>query len=227
MMELVLNVRPRFPVQAKVRYITMVRAAQRKAGLLLGGLLLVCAQVPAQQAGVTRLESSGQIILRGRPTPFLIRHLPVNSFPDLPTAVQDQLRQRGCLIPQTYQAYGPENVVHARLEGPGTSDWAVLCSAHGTVSLLVFFGSAPGHPHLLATAQESERLQPRDPGGVLGFNWGIDAAAPQRIHEAQSGLKERPPWLDHDALADSLLDRHTVYHFYSGGAWTLLNVPDN
>jgi hypothetical protein len=191
-------------------------------------LFLACAFVSAQQQpAAAPLDISGQILLRGRLTPYLIRHLPVSSFPELPTTAQNYLRQRGCLIPQTYQAHGPENVVHLRLEGPSTSDWAVLCSVQRTVSLLVFFGSSPGQPHVLATAQETECLQSHDPSPVLGFNWGIDAASPRRIHEAQSGLKERQPWLDHDALADSLLDRHTVYHFYSGTAWTLLNVPDN
>jgi hypothetical protein len=205
---------------------SMASVEVRKIGWLLGILLLACSLVPAQPPpALAPLDISGHIVLRGHPTPYLIRHLPVSSFPDLPAAVQQQLNQRGCLIPQTYQAHGPENVVRARLEGPGTSDWAVLCSAQGTVSLLVFFASAPGRAHLLATALETERLQPHGP--LLGFNWGIDAASPQRVHEAQSGLKERPPWLDHDALADSLLDRHTVYHFYSGSAWTLLNVPDN
>jgi hypothetical protein len=205
----------------------MVRAAQRKAGLLLGGLFLACALVSAQQPPAAQLDVLGHILLSGQPTPYLIRHLPVTSFPELPAAVRDYLDQRGCLIPQTYQAHRPENVVHARLEGPGSSDWAVLCSVQGTVSLLVFFGSAPGQPHLLATAQETERLQSHDPSPILGFNWGIDPASPRRIHDAQSGLKQRPPWLDHDALADSLLDRRTVFHFYSGSAWTLLNAPDN
>ena len=85
-------------------------------------------------------------MIDGHPTPYLIRHLPVSSFPDLPPAVQEQLDRRGCLIPQTYEAHQPENVVHASLERPGSSDWAVLCSAQGTVSLLVFFGSGSSQP---------------------------------------------------------------------------------
>jgi hypothetical protein len=32
--------------------------------------------------------------------------------------------------------------------------------------------------------------------------------------------------LDHDALADSVVDQRTVYHFYSNHAWTLLNTQD-
>jgi hypothetical protein len=174
-----------------------------------------------------QFDVSGQVALRGKMTPYRVRHLPVNSFPELPEAIQDQLNQRGCLIPQTYQAHRPENVIPAHLERPGSADWAVLCAVRGTVSLLVIFGSNPGQPQVLAMAQETERLQAHDASGVLGFNWGIDPASPQRVHQAQISLKHRPPWLDHDALADSLLDRHTVYHFYSESAWTLLNVPDN
>ncbi len=98
-------------------------------------------RIHPQDSGASPLNTSGQVIVDGHSTPYLIRHLPVNSFPQLPPAVQDALTRRGCLIPQTYEAHQPENVVHASLERPGSSDWAVLCSANGTVSLLVFFPS--------------------------------------------------------------------------------------
>ena len=172
-----------------------------------------------------QLNESGQTVVDGHSTPYLIRHLPVSSFPDLPPQVQQTLTQRGCLIPQTYQAHHPENVVHARLERPGSLDWAVLCSVQGTVSLLVFFSSAPSQPFVLATASEAQRLQAHGSSGVLGFNWGIDPASPDQIHEAQSGLEHRPPWVDHDAVADSVVDHKTVYHFYAANAWTTLPVP--
>jgi len=136
------------------------------------------------------------------------------------------LNRRGCLIPQTYEAHGPENVVHASLERAGSSDWAVLCSAEGTVSLLVFFGSTPAQLVVLASAPETERLQAHDPSGVLGFNWGIDPASPEQIRTAQIGLLHRPALADHDALADSLLDHRTVYHFYAKNAWIVLEMPE-
>ena len=96
---------------------------------------------PATDSASDPLNVSGQVTVDGRPIPYLIRHLPVNAFPQLPAAVQDALTRRGCLIPQTYEAHQPENVVHASLERHGSSDWAVLCSVDGTVSLLVFFAS--------------------------------------------------------------------------------------
>jgi hypothetical protein len=177
-----------------------------------------------------QLTESGQIVVDGHPTHYLIRRLPVSSFPELPADIQDQLNQRGCLIPQTYAAHHPENVVHASLERAGSSDWAVLCSMKGKVSLLIFFdrGTSQGlvQPLVLASAQETERLQAHDPTGVLGFNWGIDPASPAQVREAQFGMEHRPPSLDHDALADSVVEHRTVYHFYAKGAWTLVDMPD-
>jgi hypothetical protein len=159
--------------------------------------------------------------------------LPVSSFPQLPEPVGKALVERGCLIPQTYQAHRPENVVQASLEQPGSTDWAVLCSAQGTVSLLVFFGSAANgesgaaQAQVLASVVETERLQAHGGvGGILGFNWGIDPATPQQVHDAQAGMDKRPARIEHDALADTLVDRHTVYHFYTKGAWIALAMPD-
>jgi hypothetical protein len=205
----------------------MIRAGSRTGWWLPGVLFCACALIPAQQPPPSvQLTSSGQIVLAGRSTPYLIRHLPASSFPDLPAGIQDQLNLRGCLIPQTYEAHHPENVVHASLEGSGSSDWAVLCSAQGAVSLLVFFNGGSAPPIVLASAPETERLQAHDASGVLGFNWGIDPASPEQVRDAQGGMKHHPPLLDHDALADSIVDRATVYHFYSKSVWTLLAMQD-
>jgi hypothetical protein len=202
-------------------------------------VLLACAQTCVSQAAQTGPDGSfntrGQLTVGGRSVPYVIRRLPVGSFPNLPAVIQAELNRRGCLIPQTYEAHQPENVVHGSFERPGSSDWAVLCAARGTVSLLVFFGSHPDQspgqhpdqdPFVLASAPETERLQPHPPASALGFNWVIDAATPQQVHDAQAGLEPRPPAIDHDALADSTIDHRTVYHFHARGAWTLLDTPE-
>jgi hypothetical protein len=192
-------------------------------------LLLTLATIPArgQLAPATGSDESGQIVIRGRATPYRIRRLPVLSFPTLPPVIAFELTRRGCLIPQTWQAHRPENVIQASLERAGSSDWAALCSAQGTVSLLVFFASAPEQPLVLDTAAESERLQAHGVNGELGFDWGIDPASPARIREAQAGLEHRPPLLDHDALADSRLEHGTRYRFFLHNRWTLLEMPNN
>jgi hypothetical protein len=199
------------------------RAALLAGVVSLGGPFLLQAQSPAKDAAL--LDESGQTLIHGTSAPYRIRRLPVSSFPELPAAFREQLERRGCLIPQTYEAHRPENVIHGSLERSGSSDWAVLCSAQGTVSLLAFFSSAPFQVQTLATATELQRLQEHDPSGVLGFNWGIDPVSPDRVHEAQSGLVPRPARLDHDALADSIVEHRTVYHFYVHNAWVVLDMP--
>jgi hypothetical protein len=201
---------------------------KRKRMLIFSALALTLVNLRAPGQGVLadRLSESGQIVVSGHATPYLIRHLPVSSFPQIPAPVRSQLDQRGCLIPQTYQARGPENVVEASLERPGSADWAVLCSQHGMVSLLVFFAGGAAQPAVLASAPETERLQANAATGVLGFDWGLDAATPQQVRQAQAGMRPRPAPLDHDALAESVIDQTTVYHYYAGDAWVIVPVQD-
>jgi hypothetical protein len=204
----------------------------RRAGLnLLAAALLPCAtsslhpqSTPTEDPN--QLTESGRTVAAGHSVSYVIHQLPVSSFPALPAEIQSVLNQRSCRIPQTFEAHHPENVVHASLEHSGSSDWAVLCASNGTVSLMVFFASAPERPMVLATAPETERLQAHDPSGVFGFNWGIDRASPQRVHEAQSGLPHRPPSPDHDALEDSTIDHRAVFHLYAKGKWTLVDLPE-
>lgn len=193
----------------------------------LGMVLAGCLAMPAQPqcADASPLDRCGEMTLDGKSIPYLIRRLPVDAFPQLPPSVQSDLRRRGCLIPQSYEARQPENVVHASLERVGSSDWAVLCSADGTVSLLVFFADRDD-PMVLASAPETSRLQAHGIHRVLGFNWAIDPASPEDVHEAQLNMNSPPPLPSHDALADSVLDRTTTYRFYTNGAWTVLNTQD-
>ncbi|HEY2859206.1 MAG TPA: hypothetical protein VGJ21_12370 [Terracidiphilus sp.] len=193
-------------------------------------LLLLClaagVSVTGQQPDASDLVITGQVTVEGRQMPYQIRHLPPSSFQDMPLAIAAALTQRGCLIPQTYEAHRPENVIHGSFERAGSADWAVLCSSGGAVSLLVFFGSMPGQPVTLATAPETERLQTHPSSQVLGFNWGIDPATPQAVHVAQIGLSPRPPTPDHDALADSVIDHKTIYRYFKNGTWGLVDLPD-
>jgi hypothetical protein len=195
--------------------------------VIAGSLLVVCcaAGIAAQDFS-SPLDTRGQTTVNGKTAPYLVRHLPVNAFPDLPAAIQERLTRRGCLIPQTYEARRPENVVHASLERRGSSDWAVLCSTKGEVSLLVFLASGDGEPTVLATAPETARLQMHGANGVMGFNWAIDAATPEQIHEAQLDMHHSPPRADHDGIADLVIDGKTVYRFFTHDAWTIVETQD-
>lgn len=208
------------------RAIDALETALGKACRLALFLLCFSAAAAPREPGLIQLNVTGRILVEGHSTPYIVRHLPIAAFPQIPMIVQNGISRRGCLIPQTYEAQRPENVIHGSFERAGSSDWAVLCSAHGTASLLVFFGSNPDHPYTLASAQETERLQAHDPSGMLGFNWGIDAASPHQVYDAQAGIYPRPPVVSHDAVADSIVEHATEYHYYSNGAWTLLPMPN-
>jgi len=202
----------------------MLRALLNFANRL--ALLSIAATAWPQSPALPNLDTAGHVTVGSQSVPYLVRHLPPSSFPNLPAPVQSALTGRGCLIPQTYEAHHPENVAHGGFERPGSSDWAVLCSAKGTVSLFVFFASrSAADPVQLASAPETERLQPISGSRTFGFNWAIDAASPQQVHDAQAGLDPRPALISHDALADSTVDHRTIYHFFAKGAWTLLDMP--
>jgi hypothetical protein len=203
----------------------MHRVPRRMRSLLLC-VLVASAAAQHDEQSLANLVTRGEITIDGRSHPYVIRHLPPDSFPNLPEPIAKTLQQRACLIPQTYQAHHPENAVRGSFERPGSQDWAVLCTVQGNVSLLVFFASAPGNPQVLATVPEIDRLQDYNSTHVLGFNWGIDAASPAVIHDAQIGLSPRPPRPDHDSLADSIVDRTTVYHYFKNGSWSLVDLPD-
>jgi hypothetical protein len=174
----------------------------------------------SQSPSLSQLVATGQVDVGGHEVAYRVRHLPVSSFPDLPAPIAEELNSRGCLIPQTYQAHRPENVIHGSLEYAGSRDWAALCAAGGQVSLLIFFGSSSANnPIVMDKYAETDRLQKHDPSGELGFNWGIDAATPQRLHDALAGTPRRPAPLDHDSLADSILESKTIYHMYRNGEW--------
>lgn len=174
----------------------------------------------------TMLTERGQVKVSGREVAYVIHRLPVSSFPQLPSSVAAGLESRGCLIPQTYEAHRPENVIHASLERAGSSDWAALCSSGGTVKLMVFFASAPESPTVLASEPETARMETHDLTGVLGFAWGIDPASPRKVHDAQAMMEHRPPMLDHDALADSFVEKSTVYHYFSKDGWKIVDTSD-
>jgi hypothetical protein len=198
----------------------------RAAALLLACCLNSLALPADGQSDETApLMQSGQLMQGGRQVSWHIRNLPVSSYPELPPAVAESLTARGCVIPQTYEAKRPENVIHGSLERAGSIDWAALCATNGRVSLLVFFASAsPATPTILAASAETDRLQPHDLTGELGFNWGIDPASPARIHDAQAGMVHRPPQPDHDCVADTTLDHQTIYHLYRNGVWGKVDV---
>ena len=160
----------------------------------------------------------GQLTRDGKRWDYSIRKLPPSSFPALPTALRQELEKRQCMIPQTYQAKSPENVVTGEFLEKGARSWAVLCSREGNSTLLVFGSDPLSPPAELATRKDVEATVPRVITPGLGFAWGIDNAHPKRIRSFQFN-KDR---YDHDGVEDAMLARGSSIHYCQQGKWTSL-----
>ena len=47
------------------------------------------------------------------------------------------------------------------------------------------------------------------------------------MHDVEAGMAHRPPLPDHDCLAETRIDRLTVYHLYQNGAWEKVDVESS
>lgn len=159
------------------------------------------------------LLEKGQTQFRGRTQEYRIRRLPLSSFPQLPAGARMVLEQRGCLIPQTWQAKRPENVIHGAFLAVGNDDWAALCSAAGESSLLVF-RNGMGMPLELARHRDMDRLTATNVANLMGYAWAIDPASPARLRQFAPGQR-----FEHEGVEESLVDISSLLHFWKEGKW--------
>ncbi|MBB6142381.1 hypothetical protein HNQ77_000319 [Silvibacterium bohemicum] len=165
------------------------------------------------ETGSARLPSGTEVAYR-------IRLLPLASFPSLPAAIASQLQQKNCMVPQTYEARRPENVIHGAFEKQGSDDWAVLCSASGTTALYAFFQSRPDQPILLRSQRDQEWLG-AEAGSGYGAAWGISIADASQIRPLKSSRHIAP--IDHAGIRDSNVERSSSIHYFHNGAWVPLD----
>lgn len=158
---------------------------------------------------------TGVAALGGLPAAsYQIRLLPVSSFPQLPASIALQLDHMGCMIPQTYEAREPENVIHGSFEERGSDDWAVLCSVKGVTSLYVFFGSNPANAILLRHQPDNKWLG-REWSQDYGSAWGIARRPPRLMRPTNNA--------DHDGIEDAFVEQSSTVHYFKNGRWTTLD----
>jgi hypothetical protein len=163
----------------------------------------------------TEQVETGSASVHGRSyVPYQIRLLPVTSFPQLPPEVALQLDRMGCMIPQTYEAREPENVIHGSFEKKGSSDWAALCSVDHVTTLYVFFQSDLANPIPLRHQPDSQ---------WLGVEWSLD-------YGSAWGIARRPPRLmrpadnaNHDGIEDAFIEQSSTVHYFQNGQWTTID----
>jgi hypothetical protein len=200
------------------------------AGMLAGVLMATGQTAPpvstVPSPGTAERMESGQIATAaGKPVSYRIRLLPLSSFPALPAEVAAQLIQRRCMIPQTYEAKQPENVIEGAFRAQGTRDWAALCSADGNTTLYVFFAGQFDAPTALRSQADTAWLG-ADPGeSVLGSAWGIAVRTPEQLRSSPE--LRRLPAIDHDAIDDARLEHTLTIHYDQGGKWLTVTAGDD
>jgi len=204
-----------------LRVVTMVLAAWVAVAVVPS----LSAQSSSRATPTEQIETGRVRLPSGTEVVYRIRLLPISSFPALPSAVAEQLEHRNCMVPQTYEARAPENVVHASLERRGSSDWAVLCSVNGATTLYVFFQSQPGNPIVLRQQRDTEWLG-SEILGAYGSAWGIARRSPSQIQRAEPGSTSKRVEADHDGLEDSFVDKSSTAHYFQNGSWITLETAN-
>jgi hypothetical protein len=175
--------------------------------------------------GLLSLNASAQDtekIVRGHKgdQSFAFRMLPPATFTELPAPILRDLEKRHCMIPQSYEAKSPENVVHGAFLQQGSNDWAVLCSQDGTSTLLVYWNGTAAKPAELAAQVDSDTAEPHDETSLLGYARGIDSASTNKINELLANKPYGP--FDHDGIKDAHIEKSSVIHYFKGGTWMTL-----
>jgi hypothetical protein len=147
-------------------------------------------------------------------------------FLGLPANVRAILEQRGCTIPQPYNARGRQgNVIHGRFTSPDQTDWAVLSSREKRSAVLVFYGGRSDRMEQIGDEPDLQDLQVVSAGRQIGYSRQIGVATARVIrrstHSAQN-LRN----LDHDGIEDAFLEKGSVLWYYSNGKWVKLPGAD-
>lgn len=199
----------------------MKRAAV--AGLLAGllaGFGAAAQSAPTSSVGTERIESGQIRSSDGTVENYRIRLLPVESFPALPRAIAVWLGSHSCLIPQTFEAQEPENVIHGAFRAAGSDDWAALCSTGGSTTLYVFFAGQFSAPARIRSQLDTLWLGHEPGSSLYGSAWGISTRTAEDLRDS---TQIRPAFIiDHDGLEDSDLERSMTIRYLQAGVWQIL-----
>lgn len=187
----------------------------------------------AQPAAPTVFPDSGYRYIGERPSTedwaradSATVRLPADSFPELPQVVREDLRKRGCMIPQSPYGEARDNVITGAFVQAGQRDWAVLCSIALTSRILVYRAGATAVIDTLGATADADFLQTIG-NNRIGFSRVISPVSRQYIEEhaaAYGGPK--PPPIDHDGIDDAFAGKASGIHYFYQGKWIGLQGAD-
>lgn len=155
-----------------------------------------------------------------------VSRLAPSAFPQLPATVAGELTRRGCSIPQASGVHSKHNVIRGRFARREQTDWAVLCSAHGSSSILIFWNGSAANVSSIEPEAESIRMQ-SDAAGRMVHSRNIEPVGKDYIveHYRAYGGPEPPP-IDHDGINDIFVGKASVVLYLYRGKWLHLTGAD-
>lgn len=152
-----------------------------------------------------------------------VRRLAPNAFRQLPAGVRRALVERGCLIPQPWDARTPTNVVHGSFTTAHANEWAILCSMHGVEQILIYRAGAAAGPRIVDSleAQSDDAWSQDVGGGRLGYSRLIRTRPLREIRAWRVDVDGTaiPQPIDHDAIEDVFLGKSAEAFYHAAGRW--------
>jgi hypothetical protein len=125
-------------------------------------------------------------------------------FSKLPSHVRSGLVRNGCSVPQSFLAKEPENAIAGSFTRKGSREWAVLCSANGVSSILIFGPRSQEPLSRMAESPDDTYIQVIGEGRT-GFSRRISA-----VSSSTPGLT---------AINDAFLEKASTLWLHTGRRW--------
>jgi hypothetical protein len=171
-------------------------------------------------------ESTEEMAKRFAESEKRIVRLPPSAFRELPANLVRELQRRRCTVPQSVQTKKPHNVIKGSFAKQGQTDWAVLCSARGVSSILVFWGGSETKPAVLAPSEDGGYLQGTSATDI-GYSRQILPVGKRWImvhYRAYGGPK--PPPIRHQGIDDAFVEKASCTLYFHAGKWIGLAGAD-
>jgi hypothetical protein len=142
-----------------------------------------------------------------------------SAFPDLPKNIRADLERRHCKIPQLFQEKKKVNVIRGQFSKPGQMDWAVMCQAGKTISILIFWNGSEINPARFASSNVDATTEFAD-DGTTGNDWNISTVGKREIMASYKHFGgPKPPSIDHDGLENGFAGKASSISYFHGGKW--------
>lgn len=178
------------------------------------------------RANETRAQAQRESARRFDEAARHLTRLEPEAFPGLPPEIAGVLRTRHCTVPQPAGATSPRNVVRGEFFESGQESWAVLCSAKGRSTILVFRNAQDAAPHALARREDRNYLQSLDEHSV-GYSREIRTVGRDFIVGHDNGYRvAKPPRINHHGIDDAFLEKASEVWYFHAGNWFKLPGSD-